>query len=212
MTSEDLDQAVEIIRDRIDKFGVREPVVTKQGSDQISVQLAGEFDQARAARLVGKTAQLEFYDLEGDLVPPTIGSGGIVLPVEDLFGLLSPLQARAETGTPSQWFAFDKDNALLGGPAPTEAGLPDVVDGDLPADAKILAVLQDRIVITCTSESAVVCPGGTGIGFTPAPGATYYYLFEFQPLDAEQPIPEMTGEDLERRGTCSDIINGSSSC
>ena len=61
VTGSDLDQAVEIIRDRIDKFGVREPVVTKQGSDQIAVQLAGEFDQARAARLVGKTAERHHF-------------------------------------------------------------------------------------------------------------------------------------------------------
>ena len=94
------------------------------------------------------------------------------------------------------------------GPAPTKAGLADVVTGGVPADAQILAVPQDRTVVTCSSESAVVCPGGQSIGFTPTPGTTYYYLFKFQPNDAEKTIPEMTGDDLERRGTRSDILNG----
>lgn len=54
------DRAVEIIRNRIDEFGVREPVISKQGSNLIVVQLPGVTDRNRAKDIVGKTAHLEF--------------------------------------------------------------------------------------------------------------------------------------------------------
>lgn len=54
------DRVVEIIRNRIDEFGVREPVITKQGKDQVVVQLPGVTDRERAKEIVGKTAHLEF--------------------------------------------------------------------------------------------------------------------------------------------------------
>ncbi len=55
-----LQQAVETIRNRIDKFGVSEPVILTKGEDRITVQLPGLDDPQRAIDLVGKTAQLEF--------------------------------------------------------------------------------------------------------------------------------------------------------
>ena len=53
-------QSLEIIRNRIDQFGVAEPVVLRQGEDQIIVQLPGVSDPDRAMALIGQTAQLEF--------------------------------------------------------------------------------------------------------------------------------------------------------
>jgi len=54
------DRAVEVIRNRIDQFGVREPSIQKQGEDEIVVQLPGITDRQRAIDLIGKTALLEF--------------------------------------------------------------------------------------------------------------------------------------------------------
>ncbi|MBI4356206.1 MAG: protein translocase subunit SecD [Candidatus Omnitrophica bacterium] len=53
-------RALEVIRNRIDEFGVREPVIQRQGVDQIIVQLPGVTDRERALALIGRTAQLEF--------------------------------------------------------------------------------------------------------------------------------------------------------
>ena len=53
-------QALETIRNRIDQFGVSEPVIVKQGENQILVQLPGIKDPQRALDLIGRTAQLEF--------------------------------------------------------------------------------------------------------------------------------------------------------
>ncbi len=55
-----VNMALEIIRNRIDQFGVAEPVIIRQGSDEIVVQLPGEKDPERALNLIGQTAQLEF--------------------------------------------------------------------------------------------------------------------------------------------------------
>src|SRR5262245_31707420 len=55
-----LDQWLEAIRNRIDQFGVSEPTVQRQGSQEILVQLPGIQDPARAKELIGKTARLEF--------------------------------------------------------------------------------------------------------------------------------------------------------
>ncbi|HEY7319362.1 MAG TPA: protein translocase subunit SecD [Candidatus Binatia bacterium] len=55
-----VDQALKIIRNRIDQFGVTEPTIQKQGADQIVVQLPGIQDPQRAKELIGRTAQLEF--------------------------------------------------------------------------------------------------------------------------------------------------------
>jgi protein-export membrane protein SecD len=54
------DRAMEIIRNRIDQFGVAEPLVQKEGEDRIVVQLPGLTDRERAIELIGKTALLEF--------------------------------------------------------------------------------------------------------------------------------------------------------
>ncbi len=53
-------QALETIRNRIDQFGVSEPVIETQGESNILVQLPGVKDPERALELIGKTAQLEF--------------------------------------------------------------------------------------------------------------------------------------------------------
>jgi SecD/SecF fusion protein len=55
-----VDQSLEIIRNRIDQFGVAEPVIIRQGADEIVVQLPGVRDPKRAMKLLGDTAQLEF--------------------------------------------------------------------------------------------------------------------------------------------------------
>src|SRR5207253_1817635 len=54
------EQALKIIRNRIDQFGVSEPTVQAQGADEIVVQLPGIQDPQRAKELIGRTALLEF--------------------------------------------------------------------------------------------------------------------------------------------------------
>ncbi len=55
-----VERALEVIRNRIDEFGVREPSIQRQGEDEIVVQLPGVTDRDRAIDIIGKTALLEF--------------------------------------------------------------------------------------------------------------------------------------------------------
>jgi len=55
-----LDRALEVIRNRIDQFGVSEPLIQKQGSNRIIVELPGLQNPERAKKLIGQTALLEF--------------------------------------------------------------------------------------------------------------------------------------------------------
>src|SRR3954462_8416922 len=55
-----IDNALKVVRNRIDEFGVSEPVVQKVGSDRIIVELPGIDDPQRAQDVVQKSAFLEF--------------------------------------------------------------------------------------------------------------------------------------------------------
>ncbi|MFH0913414.1 MAG: protein translocase subunit SecD, partial [Candidatus Omnitrophota bacterium] len=60
------DRAIEVIRNRIDQFGVRETSIQRQGEDEIVVQLPGVTDRERAIDIIGKTAMLEFKLVSND--------------------------------------------------------------------------------------------------------------------------------------------------
>lgn len=55
-----LEQAIAVIRNRIDEFGVAEPSITAQGSDRVLVQLPGIQDANTAKELINRTARLDF--------------------------------------------------------------------------------------------------------------------------------------------------------
>jgi protein-export membrane protein SecD len=55
-----VNRALEIIRNRVDEFGVSEPSIQKQGDDKIAVRLPGSKNPDRAKNLIGQTAMLEF--------------------------------------------------------------------------------------------------------------------------------------------------------
>ncbi|MDO8757529.1 MAG: protein translocase subunit SecD [Elusimicrobiota bacterium] len=58
--AEAMQQAIEILRNRIDQFGVAEPLIARQGAKWIVVQLPGISNSAQAKELIGKTALLQF--------------------------------------------------------------------------------------------------------------------------------------------------------
>ena len=64
--NEAMARAIEIIRNRIDQYGVAETSITKQGDKWIMVQLPGVSDPQRAEELIGKTAMLEFRIVKND--------------------------------------------------------------------------------------------------------------------------------------------------
>ncbi len=202
LTEEGLDRSVEIMRNRVDRLGVAEPEIRKQPPNQIAIELPGVSDPARAAALIGSTAQLQFYDLEGDLVSPSIDAAGFPVPSDVLYPLLKGQQSRLANSPAQAWYLYDSQQKLLGGPEATqEAILAKLDGGKAPDGSEFLGLPGDRIVVTCGPDTAVVCPG---VNASPPP-TTFYYILKYQPTDAENPIPELTGKDLKADNTRQDF-------
>lgn len=64
--NESMQRAIEIVRNRIDQYGVGEIPITRQGEKWISVQLPGIANPEQAEALIGKTAMLEFRIVKTD--------------------------------------------------------------------------------------------------------------------------------------------------
>ncbi len=67
-TKEAVNRSLEILRNRVDEFGVSEPIIQKQGDTRIIVELAGVTDAHRVRKLIGRTALLEFKLLKDDVI------------------------------------------------------------------------------------------------------------------------------------------------
>ena len=76
--SESLERAINIMRKRVDQLGVANPEIQSSGDDQIDVALPEVKDAHQAEAEVGKTAQLQFYDWEKNV----IGADGQPAPTE----------------------------------------------------------------------------------------------------------------------------------
>jgi SecD/SecF fusion protein len=102
----DLDRSVAIMRNRVDKLGVSSPKIYEQQPNEIVIQLAGIHNPEQAAAIIGKTAQLELYDLTPSLLPPSINvTGTAVVPYTNLHNLLLTVQPTA-TSSPSGYALF----------------------------------------------------------------------------------------------------------
>jgi preprotein translocase subunit SecD len=149
ITDADMDRSVSIMRDRIDRLGVSEPEIRKQSGDQIVIQLAGVHDPQNAADLIGKTAQLQFYDLEADIEAPNRTSTGQIVPKNSLYAVLAPVQSTVNDKS-NQWYLFKKKRKVAGPAVSREALLEGKkvrhrhggVPGRRLADAHVLLPLQ----------------------------------------------------------------------
>lgn len=70
-----MEQAVEVIRRRIDEMGTREPTIIRQGENRIVVQVPGLQDPAALKALLGKTAKLEFKMVDVNASPEDVAQG-----------------------------------------------------------------------------------------------------------------------------------------
>jgi protein-export membrane protein SecD len=219
----DLDRSVSIMQSRINKLGVSEPEIRKQGSNQIVIQLAGVHDPAKAAAIIGKTAQLMLFDFENDLVSPSIDSQGNPVPAPSLYSLLKSIQPEAAKGSPEAYYLFKtktktttaKPTKKGAKPKATETVTHSIVDhqdtrkvllrpygGNVPNGMEVLKVPAHRIVVSCAAATG--CLGANA----PAPGGVYYYLLKFYPTgqpNGGPAIPEMTGSDLVLSGVNADF-------
>jgi SecD/SecF fusion protein len=205
----DLNRSVGILRNRVDKLGVSEPEIRTQGDNQIVIDLPGLKNPEQVIEILGKTAQLELFDLESNLVPPSIDAQRFPVAKESLYALLAGQQALVKDTDNTTWYLFDGAKKLRAGPvakrdkllesaAVKKAGKP----GELPKGWKIFGVPPKTAVLTCGIGEAV-CPGVSAAN----PDFNSYYLIRFDPTnkDPQKVSPEMTGGDLKLSGTRQDF-------
>jgi SecD/SecF fusion protein len=234
LTSSDMTRSISIIRTRIDKLGVSEPQVRQEATNEISIQLAGVHNVAQAANLIGKTAQLELYDLTPALIAPSIGVSGQVTPYRSLHDLLLRVQSAAKTGSPTSYYLFKPKVTKTTGTGkkkttttstvwhkvagPTQtlhhdpttglAGLLDAYHGRTPKGYQVLVVPEKMAVVSCSDQTTSVCPGDPS-GLPPT-GQTDYYLFKHGAYPSDRyatdgKFPNMTGKDLKLSGIRQDF-------
>ena len=69
LQTQTLEQSMEIIRRRIDPDGTKEPIIQRQGTERILVQLPGVDDPEEIKRLLGRTAKLTFQLVDMTMTP-----------------------------------------------------------------------------------------------------------------------------------------------
>lgn len=84
VTREEMEQAAEVIRQRVDSLGVAEPEIQLQGQDQVTVNIPGVTDSDRAVDIIGRTAQLGFYEVLASTEPQVVPEDEVDRTKEDL--------------------------------------------------------------------------------------------------------------------------------
>lgn len=110
-------QALETIRNRIDQFGVSEPIIQREGISHIVVQLPGIKDPKRAIELIGKTARLEFKLVDENVNAATVTPSSI--PEDD--EILVEKKTDSATGAVSETPLVVKRKAMITGDLLTDA-------------------------------------------------------------------------------------------
>ena len=198
LTKEDLDRSVSIMRDRVDKLGVSEPEIRTQGDDQISIQLPGVKDPAAAAAIIGKTAQLELFDLQAQprcavdrrqdeaadrdaeaLRPPR---GPAVTRREGRAGHVLRLRDEGQEARPGACELEGVGAREVGRQAPDR---PQALRGAPRHGGRELRHRRGELPRGRPAE----------------PASNNWYLFRYTPPE----VPEMTGKDLDLSGTRQDF-------
>ncbi len=187
VTTDDLERSVSIMHQRLERLGISDADVHRQGGDVIVIEFPSPHDASAAGDTIAKTALLEFYDFEADLAGPS-ASGLFQSPVAigSLYRLLAAPQTRAlaRKGA-AQWFMFDARRKVARGPTSAKKLL-----GPARKGSTILAVPAKTVVVTCNARV------GNCLSTRQVSAKKGYYLFKHR--------PELTGADLELSGTRAD--------
>jgi SecD/SecF fusion protein len=194
---EDIDRAIEIIRDRVDSLGVAEPEISRLGESSIQVGLPDVQDTQRAVDQVGDTAQLYFYDLEPNVIPLDPGTDTVTAAnldqqstpsLYDAVTLASeqPRECMECTASGSRYYLFDAETEeLVAGPEQDRADLFALPEAEaLPKGQRdVIEVKQGTIVV----RDALTSSGGRS-GDGDAPQVDRYFVLRDRPA--------LSGEDL----------------
>jgi preprotein translocase subunit SecD len=100
-----LEQSIEIIRMRVDETGTKEPIIQRQGENNILLQVPGLEDPTSLKNLLGKTAKLTFHLIDDSVSPHDAARG--VIPIDSVL-------VKAE-GNSGEEYALIKKKSLVTG-------------------------------------------------------------------------------------------------
>jgi preprotein translocase subunit SecD len=81
-----VEQSIQIIERRVNELGTVEPLIQRQGTDRVLVQVPGLQDPTRLKELLGKTAKLDFRLVDPAVTPEQAQQGGVPPDAEILYG------------------------------------------------------------------------------------------------------------------------------
>ena len=175
VNQEAIDRSVEVIRSRVDSFGVAEPEIQTQGDDQIVVSLPGARNPDQVVQDLIKPAQLVFTDYQANFVAQDPS--------------LWKMTQRAQTTTPkppvegqATYYLFRKNAArtLVAGPEYEKADLLLEYGGKVPAGMELVTVPKGLVIYSDLQQLDPNRPDG--------PSRTVYVLM--------QDKPALTGRDI----------------
>ena len=161
-------RSVDIMRNRVDKLGVSEPDITKQGSDQIVIELPGVKDAEAAAqdhRDDGAARALRPRDVAHgpvDLDPGPAGRDGVAVRAPRAGAVPGEERQRPTRSTSST----RRRSASWPGRSARRRRRSPRSAASCRANRQLFAVPHGMVVVTC-GASAVVCPGAGGNGVRP---------------------------------------------
>jgi SecD/SecF fusion protein len=203
ITPDDIDRAIEIIRQRADKLGVSEPEISRLGEKGIQVGLPNVQNAQQAIKQIGTTSQLYFYDFEGNVIPPP-GTGAPKDPAAEpdpnpnvytfphLYEAVQfaskrkpeCFQEQCTTKGPT-YYLFDRDShQLRAGPAAKSKDLfLQFRNEKQPPGTQIIAVPQGTVVVQAESENPNLSQSASEISTAP------HYVLKDRPA--------LSGEDIK---------------
>jgi preprotein translocase subunit SecD len=189
-SGEQLDQALDIIRDRVDALGVAEPDITRQG-DAIVVQLPGIRNRDRALALVGQTAELRFRPVLQQVPVPADVLAEAQAAAEEAQG-----GATTSTTVPGEAPAADDTTttSVVDTTGTTSEGAIGLVEGESAAG------VQQEPTTTASDPTATTAPPTT------APPTTAPEGTADQP--AESQVPTLTPRDQDAADATVTLAGG----
>ncbi len=207
VAAEDVDRAIEIIRDRVDSLGVAEPEISRVGEDQIEVGLPDVEDADRAIERVGTTAQLFFYDFEPNVIPP---NPDVQDPAERPYNrLIDAVEAASEekpvsaeqcaeqncTTSGPTYYLFDANTLEpLGEPSDVREDLFTQFEGEQPPDTRVIEVPPGTVVL---EEPPLDDPATEDIDESVANPPSFFVLRD---------RPALSGDEIENPEQSTDPV------
>jgi preprotein translocase subunit SecD len=227
-------QAIETIRNRVDAFGVTEPIIARAGvaGKRIVIQLPGVDDPVRVKEIIRTTAQLQFRIVEGGTAPNPQSiqlPAGVSREDVDILAVSRTDEFGRRTGTEYQ--AVRKAVPVTGRDLKTarvqkgELGTPNIGFSLTPDGAKkfgaltganvgrqLAIVLDDRIQSAPVIRSQIIDQGVIEGSFSPQEAADLALILRSGSLPAslttmeERTVGPSLGLDSIRKGVTASII------